>query len=496
MSEVGPVDGPGRHRLHLLTPLFDLVTTARSLWPALIVLLGPRTSAAGAILVGGIAVAMTTKVVGWLFTTYELGDDALVHRAGMVRREERTMPYDRVQHVTVAQKLRHRLFRVGRLEVAAASGEKIVLDVLSVGAARRLQEAIERRRGPGSAGSRPPDAAGGALSSAAGPVADSGRPTPLVRLSIAELALAGVTGARLLVVLGAGFTLLNTIDELPINVWDRVEGSDIPAATTASVAAAVLVLSGLWFGLAALASVVTDFGFTIVSDGDRFMVTRGLLARSEVTVPAHRIQTVLLHQSLLRRWMQRTMIRVHSAAGRFAVPLLPFARAVDLLDPLIGCRSFPPLRPAPLMARRRAITRRTAPAAVGAAVLTAAWPPWGAVSLLAVPAAAVAGWAAYRGLAHGFDDVVLVARRGALYRTFVIVPAHKAQSTRVTRSFFQRRLGLATLHVDVAGGEAAKVPDVTPARANTLAEALVIPTRARTADDRRSRSGGPPRGPR
>lgn len=500
MSDTPGVAPGVRHRLHLLTPLFTLLLLARNFWPALLLVLGPRSNLAGLVFVVALGALVLSQVVGWLFITYELTDEALIHRTGIVRREERTMPYDRVQHVTVTQKLRHRLFGVGRLEVAAASGEKIELDVLTLGAARSLKKAIEGRS-PASdpapeLGSEPGSADGAASRPGASDVrAASGVvDTTLVRLGVADLALAGVTGARLLVVLGAGFTLLNAIDDLPVDVWSSLDGSDVPAATTATVASAVLVSAVLWFGLAALASVVTDFGFAIRARGDRLVVTKGLLARSEATVPIHRVQVVLFHQSVLRRWLQRTMVRVHSAGGRFAVPLLPFAGAVDLLEPLIGCGAFPPLRPAPPMALRRALTRRVVPAAICAGPIAWWARPPGAAALLLVPLAALAGWAAYRGLAHGFDDTVLVARRGALYRSFVIVPAHKAQSTRVTSSMLQRRVGLATLHVDVAGGEAATVPDLTFERANELAEALVTPTRARTDDDRRSRSDARPRG--
>ena len=91
--------------------------------------------------------------------------------------------------------------------------------------------------------------------------------------------------------------------------------------------------------------------------------------------------------------------------------------------------------------------------------------PWGALAVVALPLAVLAGEAAYRNLGHARHGDFLTARRGALIRTTAIVPAAKTQSARVHSTLFQRRAGLATLHVDVAGGGA--MPQVTDEAAAT-----------------------------
>lgn len=59
------------------------------------------------------------------------------------------------------------------------------------------------------------------------------------------------------------------------------------------------------------------------------------------------------------------------------------------------------------------------------------------------------GW---RKLAYGVDDRLVVVREGVLYRTLTIVPHAKTQSVRMTEGPLQRRLGLATVHVDTTPG--------------------------------------------
>ena len=62
------------------------------------------------------------------------------------------------------------------------------------------------------------------------------------------------------------------------------------------------------------------------------------------------------------------------------------------------------------------------------------------------------GLAAYRHLGHATREGFLYARVGVAIRVTTAVPVAKAQSGSVRSSVFQRRAGLATLHVDIAGG--------------------------------------------
>jgi putative membrane protein len=87
------------------------------------------------------------------------------------------------------------------------------------------------------------------------------------------------------------------------------------------------------------------------------------------------------------------------------------------------------------------------------AVGVLAVPP--ALALLALPVlalAAAAGLAGYRSLGHATREGFLYARAGFAIRVTTAVPVAKAQSGSVRSSPFQRRAGLATLHVDIAGG--------------------------------------------
>ncbi|HEY3961292.1 MAG TPA: PH domain-containing protein, partial [Gaiellaceae bacterium] len=89
----------------------------------------------------------------------------------------------------------------------------------------------------------------------------------------------------------------------------------------------------------------------------------------------------------------------------------------------------------------------------------------------------------YRKLAYGRTDTCVVTRSGRFRRVTVWVPLEKVQSLRHVQGPLQRRLGLASVHVDVAGRSlhaTARDRDAVEARTeiDTLAE---LAQRARAA---------------
>jgi putative membrane protein len=201
---------------------------------------------------------------------------------------------------------------------------------------------------------------------------------------------------------------------------------------------------------------------------------------------------VRIEESLLRRALGLASVRLQSAgrrggsdetASRLAIPILRRVQVNRVLGELLpGAAPIPRLRAPPAAARRRAVTRSLVRTTLAAAVV--ALPIWflatrnglgvaprSALFVLPLLALAVAiGLAAYRSLGHAAGERFLYARAGVVIRVLTVVPVAKAQSGSVRSSPFQRRAGLATLHVDIAGG--GPVPRVQD-EAEPTAEALL-----------------------
>jgi len=462
--------------------VFFAGTHVRRLWPLALLLAARRQ---WWLLVLGALVLLAWSTLEWLRRTYALEGGALRLEEGVLARKLRAVPFDRIQQVDLVRKPLHRLLGVASLRVETAGGgsaAEVDLDVVTLAEARTLRASLLRAKaqvadGPGG---RAPGGEPAEATEAVGPVGAEVAAPPaervLLRLRLGEVMLAGITGSRAaaaLVVLGPLSQADDWFPGLSDWLFRRFDPEEVAPTTPAAFLAVAVVAVIVWLGLAAASSIVTDYGFTLARVGDDLVVRRGLLERREAVLPLSRLQVVRIEESLLRRLLGLASIRIQSAgrtggsdrtASRLAIPVLQRVEVNRLLGELLpGAAPVLRLLAPPPAARRRAVTRsvlRTtvllAAVAVPLLVLTSPGPAAlsaGAVLAVAVLALAVAaGLAAYRNLGHAAGNGFLYARVGVAIRVTTVVPVAKAQSGSVRSSPFQRRSGLATLHVDIAGG--------------------------------------------
>lgn len=436
--------------------------------PALLVF-GSNPDVTGVALLTGTAVIAVivgvVRVLGWQRHTYEFGGGRIIEKSGIVSRQERALEVERIQQVDVDRTILDRL--VGtcelRMETAADSGDsELTLRVVTEAEADRLRDLLARRIGAETA--RPAaDGDGPATPAAVTP------PEELVSVPLPRVALAAVTGPRLLAVPAAIAAVFGLVaeavapDEIVDTAGDAVAGLSVGVAVVVFIA---LVVGSIL--IAGIAGIIRDGGFTMALRGDDLLVRRGLTTTRSATVPMRRVQRVTVR----RRWLQQALgyasVTVHSAGGAgggdssqqldrsLTVPLLPEADVDALVHRLLRVDSSPPLRPHPPQARRRAVVRGLLgmlPLALllaGLAVVLGV-PVLGAGPLVLLAAGSVGGYLAYDKLASGADEHVVVGRTGLFGTTTELSPLHKTQGTNVKSSFFQRRMGLASLHVHVAG---------------------------------------------
>ena len=478
----------GPRRLHWLSPVFFAGGHVRRLWPLALLIAARRQ---WWLLALGALVLLAWTTLEWLRRTYALEGGALRLEEGVLSRKLRAVPFDRIQQVDLVRKPLHRLLGVATLRVETAGGgsaAEVDLDVVTLPEARALRAILLRAKAGATGTTAGRAAAAGLAGGAAGAgvaevdsataaeVAEAPAERVLLRLRLAEVMLAGITGSRAaaaLVVLGPLSQATDWFPGLSDWLFRRFNPEAVaPTTPPAFLAVAVLALV-VWLGLAAASSIVTDYGFTLARVGGDLVVRRGLLERREAVLPLARLQVVRIEESLLRRLLRLASIRLQSAgraggsdrtASRLAIPVLQRTQVNRLLGELLpGAAPVLRLLAPPPAARRRAVTRSVLRTAVlVAAVALALWrlTSPGAVGLasaavlvVAVLALAVAaGLAAYRSLGHAAGRGFLYARVGVAIRVTTVVPVAKAQSGSVRTTPFQRRSGLATLHVDIAGG--------------------------------------------
>lgn len=497
--QAGPAEIPWRRlsgRMLLIHPLRSLKELFPAILPALVV---------GNARVGidnqwwnlGVgAVVLLVAVVTWATTRYRIADGRVQQRKGLLKRETLTVPIDRVRSVDLQASPLHRILGLStaRIGTGVAGGKPLVLDGLTTGEAATLRAELLVHRGSIQEAQAPATTAVGEGSDGEGVDGDgvdarevtttggrSGAPEPevLSRFDPRWVRYAPLSTSGLLIALAiVGFAgqlagqVLN--DQVVAQLTNASQRYGIVAIVAAlAVAAVVFVLV-----CALVAYVLAYWGHTVTRERDRLHITRGLLTVRSTTMDLDRLRGVAMGESLPVRAARGASLKavttgiggqgadegVGSSSGSGLLPPAPRRHVQALATRLLGeDRLGAPLLGHGPAARRRRWSRALlsgvlllVPPLVP--VLGLGWSWWWvapfAIPLLLAPLLAEDRW---RSLGHAVlgrpgEARQLVTRAGSLHRRTVALDADGIIGWTVRETFWQRRVGVATLVAATAAG--------------------------------------------
>ncbi|GAB4056822.1 PH domain-containing protein [Catellatospora paridis] len=445
-----PATGPGqphpsqvipRQRLHPLSPVLKSVRTLFLVVVAVswrgVQNLGPDKYAL--VLLGLLALVLVYSAVAWRFSGYEvIGRELRIHE-GVLFRRTRAVPLERLQAIEVVQPVLARPAGLAelKLDVAGAGKAEAPLAFLPLAEADALRTrllALATRAPAAVAGTAPAEPA----------AAERPEEPDLYRVDNNDVVVSQFLTPP---VMFTPLAVLYIVGQLVFN-------SEFGVFAVASMVTAVAGTIG-----APLMRILNFWNFRIGRAPDeRLRIRHGKLETRSQVVGPRRIQSLTVTWPLL--WRGKGWLRVTLAvAGQSSV-------GAD------GQQS-------------RAETDRLLPVATvdtARAIVPLALPGLDITALHLSPVPERARWLAplrRRVLAAGLTEHAFATVDGLLTRQLTVVPYARIQSVRVTEGPWQRRLGLATVYVDVAGSTPAAAVHRPLAEAFTWADELT--TRARAA---------------
>jgi putative membrane protein len=491
---------PSDRRLHPFSILFGLGSELRQfVIPGIVVLVTARSAGGdwqswSMLFLIPYTVAVIARYVSF---RYRYEEHELVIRTGLIFKNERHIPYARVQNINAVQNVLHRLLHVIEVHIETGGGQEAEakMKVLPVEALEEMRRRVFADRQPESGASETEPA----LATPAGRV--------LLHLSPRELALSGFIDSRGLVVIAAAFGLLwetglmdQTVDRffgeqdagrgLAREVFTAMyAGSRLPLDRLALMLVAFLALLGLMRVLSMAWATIRLYGFTITRAGDDLRTEFGLLTRVVSTIPLRRIQTLTIRQGPLHRLFGRAAVRVDTAGGdheeksakrrEWLAPIIPQAGLTSFLKDVLPDLDIPSVEwrgVAPRAVRRAFVAWMVVAGFV--ALPCALFPSWWDL-LVAAVLIAWAALAARKTIAHTHwattQDAVLY-RSGWIWQQMSVARFAKIQVVTMHESPFDRRTEMRSVRVDTAGaGDAShrvNIPYLPRAIASDLYHAL------------------------
>ena len=476
-------------RMLLVNVVGDVIRAAPAL---LALLLAGGRSGQGAIwssVAAGIAVlAGTTR---WATTRYRLTGAQVQLRTGLLRRRRMTVPLDRVRTVDVQATLMHRLVGLTRVRLGTGRSDTekerhLTLDGLSPEQAARLRADVLHRH--------PAGAESAAAVPAQASQAVAAEEAELARLDLAWIRYGPFTLTGFLTLLAVAGLAWRVINETHLNPdrYAAVRGVRNHVHDTSPALLAVQAA----LSLAVLVAILSTAGYVLAFWRFRLTrtpegtvhVSRGLLTTRATTIESRRLRGVEMSEPLLLRLVRgarliavATGLRVGRGAergGEILLPPAPKTVAVDVAAAI--CRTAQPgaatLRTHPRAARRRRFTRAglgVAGLAAATVALAANGAPAAVLVLLGVTAVALVPVAfdRYRSLGHALVAGFLVVREGTIVRRRVALETDAIIGWNLRSSWFQRRVGVATLVATTAcGRQKYRALDLSAAEAVPFAE--------------------------
>lgn len=491
---------PSEHRLHPASLLFVLGGHLRNfLLPGLIFLVSAGSrgwdwQVWGMWLIVPFALASIVRYVSFRYR-YEANE--IVVKTGVLFRNERHVPYSRIQNLHAVQNLLHRALGVVEVRIETGSGNEAeaALKVLPVAAFEEMRRRVAIGRGL-AATAEGAHAAGVAESGEAGAgeevagegLALSGAMPPrrtILALPLREVAVYGLLEGRGLVIVAAAIGALweaglsDAITERLIGtVLTREQmaqwlggaffgGEGLVIARLVMFVAAFGVLLALLRVVAGAWGLVRVYGFTLSRVGEDLRTEYGLITRVATTIPSHRVQTLTVREGPWHRLFGRAAIDVETAGGEgegelraHRVWLAPLVRR-DEVDRLVveaapdaDLRGADWRRPHPRAVGRH--TRKSVAVAFVVALPTVVWLGWWSLAWLAVcvTVAVVHARAYVASLRYAVGQGAVGFRSGWLWRQTSVARVAKVQVVATDASPFDRRTGMARLRVDTAGASA------------------------------------------
>lgn len=447
--------------------------------------LGTALYAAGALLLF-MAVSL---YLYWRRFEYRVGASEIRIDSGIFSRTHRSIPFDRIQDVDISQGPVARLLGLARvkLETGSAGGadkEEGVLQAIALERAEAIRAQVRTHRTAPAEGP------------AAASAADEQERPPIYAMSMKRLLLAGVFSFSLALfggLAGLSQTLGQVIGFDPFSraFWRGAAARGGPfaeylmahAAAAAIGGVLVLVLAGAATGVAR--TMLRDYCFRLDRTERGLRRRRGLLTRTDVTLPLRRVQAALVVTGPVRERFGWKSLKLQSLAhdeGResdHAVAPLATDAEVDAVLAELGFRPLAPVSGWRGVSKAYVLTLAIgfAPLLLLAAAQSIFMPLAGAGLAVALLGGIATRWLAWRRTAYVLDGDRLVFRTGWWRRRTVILPKRRIQSIDVSESFVSRRFGIASLIFGVAGGNAISthmIPALPRETARELRDELLV----------------------
>lgn len=473
MNDSVPIDEVDGRRLHVSGLLVGFVTGLPQLiFPIFAAIFGVRETQnpqlIPVIIVAVLLISLFFRWLAWMRFRYHVGDHDIRVEKGILNRTARSIPYDRIQDVSIEQKLLPRLMGLGevKFETGSGDGDDAKLSFVTVDDANSLRELVRSRK------------AGVTVATDAVDVAETAA-APIFAMDGQRVFVFGLYSFSLVIFAVLGGVAQQFDFLLPFDFWDfkhwiglaEERGVSVDNINGVGLAAQLLLAFGafsslIFIGLATgvVRTLLRDHGFRLDRTPKGFRRRRGLFTLTDVVMPAHRVQAAVIETGPFRKrrgWHSLKFVSLaQDSKDESNYVAAPFATLAEIWPIAEAAMIGGPDTETPFRSGRASwwfpqviLVLPFALAGIAALMLFAGAPFVQAAGLLLLPLVlGILRWLEWRQYGDQIDARQIYVRNGWWQQQLTVAPQVKVQSAEIVQGPISRRLGLAALKFGVAGG--------------------------------------------
>lgn len=420
----------------------------------------------------------------WSRFTFSLNSNEIRINSGVISRNTRSIPYQRVQDVNIEQNLVARILGLAKvkLETGSGGGEDASLNAVKLSRADALRDTIKQRKAGGNVAGEAAAENAQAVTPISSEVDDDAAAETIFTMDSKRLLTLGLFSFSLAIFafLFAIFQNLNFLipdDALDADrVIEAISGTSVETeigrlrGSAGVIGQVFFALSGvtalafIGFITGLITVVLREYGFRLDHLGNAFRRRRGLLTLTDVAMPLHRVQAALITTGPIRRrfgWMALKFQSLASDGDEGSDHVVaPLARAHEACN-IAGRAGID------LVLEDSAFNRVARSYWLVIVIPAMLLLPGGiiAISLLAgrsdlllimliLPLVPLFGWLRWKHHRYASTDRFLHVRHGFWKQGHIVLPLRKIQSVDVSQNIIERAFDTASVTIGVAGGSA------------------------------------------
>lgn len=427
-----------------------------------------------------IAFSVITGLVRWLRFSYWVEDQELRIEYGVFVRKKRYIPLERIQSISISEGIFQRLFGLAKVKIETAGSSDLgdaeaELTAITKEDVYWLEQELKRVK---------EDLAVQDMDRTEKETTNqtiqektfSEEPTQTIfTMGFKDLFILALTSGGALGIIGALVAFILQFDEIISLDWIYKEFLFFINQGIILFATVFLIVIVISYLLAIIQTMVKYAYFTVTKNKEELRISRGLLEKSQLSIPIERIQGIIVRENIIRKlfgyatvYIVHAGISANNEGSGSNVMIFPLIRKEEISKAIHSClpkyQIETNFHPIPRRAKTRYILRPIYVFLIPVCLAAYFLKPWGVMSFALLPLVGYLGYLSYLYSGWNISGEQLALRSRFINAETTYMFKSRIQSLDISTTFFQRRKRLGTVYAILKSGfglEAGKVRDVS-----------------------------------